>query len=230
MASGGGGPPPRGKSMGRGGRGLAILQALKKEQMAPGQAPEAHPGSMPSAGRVAGILPQPQAQPQAQPLAAPQPPLARPQPAVSQPSVSASSQAPVGGLPTTGRGGRGNLAGMFAMIQQQQGGFRGRGGVLAQVGAGAWAEAPSKPVPPSEPAAPTPSPPVPQAAAPPAPAGMQAAPTPAGMQAGEPAPPVGAMASLSVREPEQPRQDPAPPHKGPPVIRRGVPGAAGGEP
>ncbi|XP_076451619.1 piwi-like protein 1 [Babylonia areolata] len=214
MASGGG--PPPGKSMGRGGRGLAILQALKKEQVAPGQAPERSAvgqGGMPAGVRAPGMQPQQQPgqqAPQAQSLAASQPPQPLPHPALSQPLVSPPTPPPLAGAARPGFGGRGNLAGMLAMVQQQSG-PRGRGGILAQ--AATVAAAAQKPVTgPGREA--VPRPPVSQSPV------AQAA-------AGEPAPPVAAMARMAVSDPVEGREERT---RQPTVTRRGVPGKVGGQP
>ncbi|KAK7111216.1 piwi-like protein 1 [Littorina saxatilis] len=153
MASGGG--PPSG-GFGRGGRGWAIMEALKKEQaQTPGQAPApTGRGSLLALGRAAAAL----------------------QPPTQTPTATPQLQSAAAPRPVSGRG---SAAGLLALVQQQQQQrgqpARGRGALLAH--AAAAAAATQKPAPGVAPAPVSMAPPrVPQAAAgePAAPVGAMA--------------------------------------------------------
>lgn len=206
MASGGGVPPSG--SFGRGGRGLAILEAIKREQeQGAGRmgAIGSGRGSVISIGRAAAL----QQFQQQQGAVSSQPP---PAPTTTDqgvmiPTVPAVSPLPApglllpqqpGNLPATAgvARGRGSLAGLLAVVQQQRGqgpAQLGRGPLMAQ----------STPVTASQLPSPV----------------ALASPTPSG--AGDNVVPLGAMGGLSIQE-SQPRQEAQ--LRKPTVVRMGQPG------
>ncbi|KAK7507334.1 hypothetical protein BaRGS_00001269, partial [Batillaria attramentaria] len=171
MASG---DPPSG-GYGRGGRGLAILEALKKEQQGPGRGAGMGRGVL-SLGRAAAL--------QAAQQAAAQPQPGTEKGAVaSAPPAAVSAPAPTPAQPM----GRGNIAGMLAMMQSSgQLGGRGRGAALAQAAVAAQQKPATTPQAPQ----PAPVPSVPRAATPAEP--QQAAPGPV--------PPSAAMSRMGLHD------------------------------